>query len=139
MYKSLMDDDANFQGFYLEESASSTRNKGVFSVIADVVSNDYGGSEQCPWSPAQLRASYVTYLRSLKDTRKRRGKVDHNTVCRRQGRVREKIVRRVAVVDRMGWDEAKREKVKKCLTIHRIHKWRPRGTTWFRMLENEAW
>ena len=26
-------------------------------------------------------------------------------------------MRRVAVVDRMGWDEAKREKVKKCLTI----------------------
>ena len=25
------------------------------------------------------------------------------------------------------------------LEIHRIHKWRPRGTTWFRMLENEAW
>ena len=23
--------------------------------------------------------------------------------------------------------------------IHRIHKWRPRGTTWFRMHENEAW
>ncbi|CAH3020302.1 unnamed protein product, partial [Porites evermanni] len=103
--------------FLLFCSASSTRNKGVFSVIADAVSNDYGGSEQCPWSPAQLRASYVTYLRSLKDTRKRRGKVDHNTVCRRQGRVREKIVRRVAVVERMGWDEAKREKVKKCLTI----------------------
>ena len=26
-------------------------------------------------------------------------------------------MRRVAVVERMGWDEAKREKVKKCLTI----------------------
>lgn len=38
-----------------------------------------------------ISASYVTYLRSLKDTRKRRGKVDHNTVCRRQGRVREVI------------------------------------------------
>ena len=24
-------------------------------------------------------------------------------------------------------------------SIHRIHKWRPRGTTWFRMHENEAW
>ena len=23
--------------------------------------------------------------------------------------------------------------------IHRIHKWRPRGTIWFRMHENEAW
>ena len=43
------------QLFLLFCSASSTRNKGVFSVIADAVSNDYGGSEQCPWSPAQLR------------------------------------------------------------------------------------
>ena len=38
-----------------------------------------------------ISASYVTYLRSLKDTRKRRVKVDHNTVCRRQGGVREVI------------------------------------------------
>ena len=34
---------------------SSTKNKDVFSVVVDAISNDHGGSEQCPWSPAQLR------------------------------------------------------------------------------------
>lgn len=31
------------------------KNKDVFSVVVDAISNDHGGSEQCPWSPAQLR------------------------------------------------------------------------------------
>ena len=37
-------------------------------------------------------AAFLTYFRSLKDTLKRKrrsGVVDHNTVCRRQGRERE--------------------------------------------------
>lgn len=36
-------------------SSSSSRNKGAFSVVADAINSDYGGQEQCPWSPAQLR------------------------------------------------------------------------------------
>ena len=36
-------------------SASSSRNKGAFSVVADAINSDYGGQEQCPWSHAQLR------------------------------------------------------------------------------------
>ena len=36
-------------------SASSKRNKAAFAVVAEAVYNDFGGEEQCPWSPAQLR------------------------------------------------------------------------------------
>lgn len=36
-------------------SASSSRNKGAFSVVADAINSDYGGQEQCPRSPTQLR------------------------------------------------------------------------------------
>ena len=37
-------------------------------------------------------AAYLTYMRSLKDSQKRRrvqGKLEHKIVCRRQGRLRE--------------------------------------------------
>ncbi|KAJ7383101.1 hypothetical protein OS493_030631 [Desmophyllum pertusum] len=115
-----MDEDASFQGFYLEESASSARNKAAFAVIVDAVNNDHGGEEQCPWSPAQLRASFLTYLRSLKDSQKRRrvpGKTEHKIVCRRQGRVREKSARRVAAIDQMDWDDAKKGRAKKGLGV----------------------
>ena len=29
-------------------SASSSRNKSAFSVVADAINSDYGGQEQCP-------------------------------------------------------------------------------------------
>ncbi|CAH3032034.1 unnamed protein product, partial [Pocillopora meandrina] len=62
--------------------------------------------------------AFSTYLRSLKDSQKRgrvTGKIDHKIVCRRQGRMREKIARRVSAVDQIGWDEAKQERCKKFL------------------------
>lgn len=118
IYRCLLEEDAAFQGFYLEESTGSTRNKAAFAVVAEAVIDDFGGQDQCPWSPAQLRAAFLTYFRSLKDTLKRKrrsGAANHNTVSRRQGRVREKISRRCSAVDTLDWEEKKKERCKKFL------------------------
>ncbi|XP_078378783.1 uncharacterized protein LOC144661938 [Oculina patagonica] len=112
--------DASFQGFYLEESSTSAKNKEAFAIVSDAIKNDYGGVDNCPWSPAQLRGAFSTYLRSLKDGQKRRrvsGKVEHKIVCRRQGRLREKIARRVSAIDKMDWEESKKARCKKFMTV----------------------
>ncbi|CAH3039868.1 unnamed protein product, partial [Pocillopora meandrina] len=111
-----MEDDASFQGFYLEESTNSARNKEAFASVAEAINNDYGGAEQCPWSPAQLKGTlFLTYLRSLKDGEKRKkkpGKVKHKIICRRQGRLLE-----VILTERMDWDDAKKDRCQEYLTI----------------------
>ena len=43
-------------------SASSARNKEAFAIVSDAISNDYGGVERCPWSPAQLRGECSLFL-----------------------------------------------------------------------------
>ncbi|XP_044168064.1 uncharacterized protein LOC122952075 isoform X1 [Acropora millepora] len=98
-------------------SASSSCNKAAFDLVVEAIKNDHGGNE-CPWSTAQLRGAFVTYLRSLKDTQRRKrlpGRLDHNTVCRRQGRLKEKIARRKAAVDTLDWEDSKKERCKKFL------------------------
>ena len=39
-------------------STGSTRNKAAFAVVAEAVIDDFGGQDQCPWSPAQLRGTF---------------------------------------------------------------------------------
>lgn len=99
--------------------STSARNKEAFGIVAEAINNDYGGAERCPWSPAQLRAAYLTYMRSLKDSQKRRrvqGKLEHKIVCRRQGRLREKITRRVSAMEFLDWEDNKKERAKKFCT-----------------------
>ncbi|KAL9977675.1 hypothetical protein ACROYT_G015107 [Oculina patagonica] len=59
---------------------------------------------------------YGALLESVQKRRRAPGSEEHKIVCKRQGRLREKIAQRVSAVDQIDWEDGKKEQCKKFLT-----------------------
>ncbi|XP_031557250.1 uncharacterized protein LOC116293893 [Actinia tenebrosa] len=72
------------------------------------------------WSLAELRGAASSYFKSRRDknTRKNKGEVDkHRTLCRRQGRMRDKLRRRIETLSSTKCSEDRKETIKKALIL----------------------
>ncbi|KAK3748058.1 hypothetical protein QZH41_004202 [Actinostola sp. cb2023] len=117
-YKLKLENATDFSGFVFSEGVSSRKNKDIFTRVAEGVINDYGG--KCPWSNAQLRESCITYYKSLSDAvrrKKNKSADNHNIICRRQGRMREKLSRRKGALKKVAWNEATKKEASMALTL----------------------
>ncbi|KAK3745435.1 hypothetical protein QZH41_005078 [Actinostola sp. cb2023] len=102
------------------KSYESKKNVEVTTLITQEVEADKRGKGKCSWSPAQLKAAGATYFKSRKDAKRRTisGKVEeHKTICRRQGRMRDKMQRRLDTLEKNECDEDTKRKMKKALTL----------------------
>ncbi|XP_068699765.1 uncharacterized protein [Montipora foliosa] len=110
MYK-VMQKGEGFAGFVLSESVSSQQNEDATKAVIEAVVADQGGADKCPWSPAEMKSAAGTYFKSLSNAlaRTRKGKEEeHKTICRRQGRMRDKSLRRLSLLKTMPWSEEKK-------------------------------
>ncbi|XP_068710422.1 uncharacterized protein [Montipora foliosa] len=110
MYKALKGNE-DFQHFKLDESFLANANQEATHRVIEAVVADHGGTNKCPWSAAEMKGAAATYFKSLcnASTRAKKGKLEaHRTLCRRQGRMRDKIQRRLASLRKMPWSEEKK-------------------------------
>ncbi|XP_073253174.1 uncharacterized protein [Porites lutea] len=117
MYKALSQNE-DFDGFKLDESFLAEANQTATKTIIEAVIADRGGTENCPWSPAEIKGAAATYLKSLYDAamRAKKGKLEaHKDLCRRQGRMRDKTQKRLVTLKTMPWSNEKKAQVEEAV------------------------
>lgn len=99
-------------------SSRAESNQEVTKRVMEAIVADHMGTEKCPWSAAEMKGAAATYLKSLHDAsmRAKKGKREaHKNLCRKQGRVRDKIQRRLQTLKTMPWSEEKKALVEQAV------------------------
>ncbi|XP_031557645.1 uncharacterized protein LOC116294229 isoform X2 [Actinia tenebrosa] len=119
MYNKLRKGD-NFEGYVLTESYGAKENQDIVEKVIQAVDGDNGGCDKCPWTHAQLKAAGASYFKSRRDANSRDMKNnadEHRRVCRRQGRIRDKLQRQLDMLEKVNCGQEKREKHREVLTL----------------------
>lgn len=109
----------DFEGFNLDECSRVETNQEVTKRVMEAIVADHMGTEKCPWSATEMKgAAAATNLKSLHDAsmRAKKGKQEaHKNLCWKQGRVRDKIQRRLQTLNTMPWSEEKKALVEQAV------------------------
>jgi len=95
------------KAFFLHERVDSPNNRQILGEVKEKIYAYVGGKEKCEWSDAQIEEAFKRYFMTAFESKQRkdRGKDDeHRTKCRRLGRRREKLNRRVQALSVIDWE-----------------------------------